>query len=140
MSTNGRPGASLFSFRDYLPNSNIYGADIDENILFECDRIKTCYIDQLDMNTFDNIKTKFGDIKYDLIIDDGLHSIGANLNTLLFALYNINDNGWIVIEDINLNTIDNWRSVDFILKSSNKFITYIIKSKNNAYLYVINKL
>jgi len=134
----GSPGASLFSFRDYLSNSNIYGADIDKNILFECDRIKTCYIDQLDMNTFDNIKTNFGDIKYDLIIDDGLHSIGANLNTLLFALNNINDNGWIVIEDII--QIDNWRSIDFILKSTNKFITYIIKSKNGAYLYVINKL
>jgi hypothetical protein len=134
----GSPGASLFSFRDYLPNSNIYGADIDKYILFECDRIKTCYIDQLDINTFDNIKTNFGDIKYDLIIDDGLHSIGANLNTLLFALNNINDNGWIVIEDII--QIDNWRSIDFILKSSNKFKTYIIKSKNDTFLYVINKL
>lgn len=136
MNINGRPGASLFSFMDYLPNSNIYGADIDENILFESDRIKTCYINQLDINTFDNIKTNFGDIKYDLIIDDGLHSIGANLNTLLFALNNINDNGWIVIEDINFNTIDNWRSVDFILKSSNKFKTFIIKSKC---IFICNK-
>ena len=33
--------------------------------------------------TFDNIKKTFGNIEYDLIIDDGLHSIGANFNTLL---------------------------------------------------------
>ena len=35
MGVNGRPGASLYAFREYLPNSNIYGADIDKDILFE---------------------------------------------------------------------------------------------------------
>jgi hypothetical protein len=67
---------------------------------------KTAYVDQLDIKTFNGIITSFGDIKYDLIIDDGLHSIGANLNTLLFALQNIKSGGWIVIEDIY--KINNW--------------------------------
>ena len=30
MGSNGRPGASLYSFREYLPKSNIYGADVDK--------------------------------------------------------------------------------------------------------------
>lgn len=139
MGSSGRPGASLYSFHEYLPNSNIYGADVDKDILFQTDRIQTCYVDQLNMKTFDELSNNFGNIKFDLIIDDGLHSIGANFNTLLFALNNLNENGWIVIEDISIETINNWRSIDFILNSTQKYKTHIVFD-NNAYLYVINKL
>lgn len=137
MGVYGRPGASLYAFREYLPNANIYGGDIDRDILFESDRIKTCFTDQLDIRSFENISNSFGKIKYDLIIDDGLHSIGANFNTLLFALQNVNENGWIVIEDIHIE--NNWKSIDFILKTSGKFKTYMIKAKG-GHLYVVNKL
>ena len=126
MGSGGRPGASLYSFKEYLPKANIYGADIDKKILFNEERIKTCYVDQLDMNTFDNIKKNFGNIEYDLIIDDGLHSIGANLNTLLFALNNIKINGWIVIEDIHIP--DNWLSIYYILSKNKNIKIYYIKA------------
>jgi len=137
MGVDGRPGASLYAFSEYLPNANIYGADIDKEILFNTDKIKTTYVDQLEITSFTNILNNFGNIKYDLIIDDGLHSIGANLNTLIFALENINDNGWIVIEDIHIK--DNWKCIDFILKSTNKYKTYFIKAQHGC-LYVVNKL
>lgn len=32
MGVNGSPGASIRAFKEYLPNSNIYGADIDKEI------------------------------------------------------------------------------------------------------------
>lgn len=137
MGSGGRPGASLYGFREYLPNANIYGADVDKAILFESDRIKTSFVDQLDMSTFDQLSQNFGNIKYDLIIDDGLHSIGANFNTLLFGLKHLNENGWIVVEDIHI--VDNWKSIDFILSTTNKYKTYIIKD-NHSYMYVVNKL
>lgn len=137
MGSRGRPGASLYAFKQYLPNANIYGADIDKNILFNEERIKTCYVDQLDIKTFDNIKNTFGNIKYDLIIDDGLHSIGANLNTLLFALNNIKINGWIVIEDIHIP--DNWFSIDYILSKNKNIKIYFIKT-NNGHLFCVKKL
>ncbi len=133
----GNPGASLYSWNEYLPNSNIYGADIDKDILFETDRIKTSYVDQLNFTTFNEMQKKFGNKNYDLIIDDGLHSIGANLNTLLFALGNIKMNGWIVIEDMMI--IDNWFVIDYILSNDKRYKSYLIKSKS-AYLYVINKI
>lgn len=138
MGSNARPGASIYAFKEYLPNSNIYGCDIDKDILFQEDRIKTCYVDQLDFKTFYEIPSSFGSIKFDLIIDDGLHSIGANFNTILFALKNLNEKGWIVVEDIQI--ISNWKSIDYILKTTNKFKTYIVKTNSSAYLYVINKL
>lgn len=137
MGMYGTPGASLYAFREYLPKANIYGGDIDTNILFESERIKTSYVDQLNIETFKDLSNNFGNIKYDLIIDDGLHSIGANLNTLLFALENVNKNGWIVIEDIHL--INNWKSIDYILGSLVKFKTYVISAKGGC-LYAINKL
>lgn len=137
MGSDGKPGASLYALRDYLPNASIYGADIDKDILFESERIKTTYVDQLAMNTFDELSKTFGGIYYDLIIDDGLHSIGANLNTLLFALGRIKTNGWIVIEDIHI--IDNWKAIDCLLSSSKNFKTYIVKTRI-AHLYIVNKL
>ena len=137
MGSGGRPGASLYAFKEYLPNANIYGADIDKNILFNEERINTCYVDQLDIKTFNNIKNTFGNIKYDLIIDDGPHSIGANLNTLLFALNNIKINGWIVIEDIHIP--DNWFSINYILSKNKNIKTYFIKAKN-GYLFCVKRL
>ena len=43
MGVSGKPGASLFAFSDYLDQAIIYAADIDKNILFQTDRIKTYY-------------------------------------------------------------------------------------------------
>jgi hypothetical protein len=139
MGSSGMPGASLRAFRDYLPNSNIYGADIDKDILFSENRINTCYVDQLKYTSFDDIKNNFGNIKYNLIIDDGLHSIGANLNTLIFSLNSINNGGYIIIEDIPQSFLENWRIVDFILSKNNNFKTTLIKAKQ-SYLYVIKKV
>ena len=34
MGIKGKPGASLRVWKDYFPNANIIGVDIDENILF----------------------------------------------------------------------------------------------------------
>jgi hypothetical protein len=43
MGINGRPGASLRAWRELFPRALVYGADIDRDILFEEDRIKTFY-------------------------------------------------------------------------------------------------
>ena len=135
MGVHGKPGASIKAFKKYLPNSHIYGADIDKNILFNDDRITTSFVDQLDIDTFNNLNNT----KYDLIIDDGLHSIGANLNTLIFALENIKNNGWIVIEDIAKHQLENWNIVDKILYDHKNLETYIVNTKH-SYLYVVHKL
>lgn len=137
MGSNGRPGASLYSFREYLPEANIYGVDIDKDILFNENRINTCFVDQLDSESFKNIENSFSKIEYDLIIDDGLHSIGANFNTLLFALDNVKLNGWIVIEDIIIP--NNWFAIHFILSKSEKYKCQLIKARG-GYLYAINRI
>ena len=84
MGTEGKPGASLRAFRDFCMNAEVIGADVDESILFKEDRIKTFYVDQTSNNSLNNLKDKFTN-KFDLIIDDGLHSPDANINTLRIA-------------------------------------------------------
>ena len=98
MGLNGKPGASLKAFDQYLKHSKIFGADIDKEILFQSERIKTFYVDQLDILSIISLKEKIP--KLDLIIDDGLHQPDANLNVILELLDHLNENGIMVIEDI----------------------------------------
>lgn len=100
MTTKGVPGASLRVWRDYFFNALIYGGDIDKNILFEEDRIKTFYVDQLDVTSiksmWDNIRVN----NFDIIIDDGLHEPDANYIFFINSFNKLKKNGIYVIEDV----------------------------------------
>jgi hypothetical protein len=99
MGSTGKPGASLFAFRSYLgTRGKIFGADVDTNVLFEAEMIQTFYVDQLDIVSLIQLGTKSKD--FHLIIDDGLHTFEANINTFMTLLPKLNKNGIIVIEDI----------------------------------------
>jgi len=115
MGPSGRPGASLRAFRDALPEARVYGADIDTDILFTEERIVTAAVDQLDLPSFDRMCESFDDQVFDIIIDDGLHAVSANMGTLIFGLSHISEGGVIVIEDISLDAIIAWRPVLNIL-------------------------
>jgi hypothetical protein len=110
MGPNGVPGASLRAFRDFLPYSNIFGADIDSRILFEEDRIQTFQVDQTCLDSMENLGLQLPK-ELDLIIDDGLHSPYANLASLIFGLPKIKVGGWIVPEDISSSTLPLWQLV-----------------------------
>lgn len=103
----GKPGASLRALRDYCPNANIYGADIDSRILFSEEWIRTFYLDQTRLDSFQNLLIDLPR-NFDLVIDDGLHSPDANIASLNFGLKLIRKGGWVVIEDINVQAMDLW--------------------------------
>jgi hypothetical protein len=140
MGKGGTPGASVRAFRNYLPNAEVFGADIDRDILFSEYRIKTAYVDQLNIKTFEKMYSDMGGKKFDVIIDDGLHSIGANLNTLLFGLDNINVDGWVIVEDIAKSKIDAWKVVDSVLKTNPVYETYIVDTNMWSWMYVVHKI
>ena len=117
MGESGRPGASLRSFRDFLPLANIYGADIDKRVLFTEERIKTFFVDQTDLGSFSNLD-RMVPSEFDLIIDDGLHSPHANIITLTYALRKIKVGGWFVVEDIALEALSVWKVVAAIMPQS----------------------
>jgi hypothetical protein len=138
MSKYGSPGASLRAFRDFLPNTLIFGADIDKNILFEEERIKTFYVDQTNEKTFDELAAKITS-QIDVIIDDGLHSPNANLQTILFAIekFKTEKNKWLITEDIRIDSVVVFKLLSYLL--DNKiYKTYIIKTKK-SHVFVCHK-
>lgn len=137
MGVDGNPGASVRAFRDTFSKVLVYGADIDKEILFQEERIETFYVDQNDLKTFDNITNNVKD-KFDLIIDDGLHYQLSNLNTLIFALFNLNSNGYFVIEDIGVWTIETWKIINKILPSN--FESKIIQMSETNFIFLVKKL
>ncbi|MFO1097867.1 MAG: hypothetical protein U1E81_06205 [Xanthobacteraceae bacterium] len=116
MGLGGRPGASLRAFRDFLDQAKIYGADIDRAILFEEDRIETFYVDQTNEESFDDLRSRLPD-ELDIVIDDGLHSPNANLQTLKFGLSKVRIGGWVIVEDIALAAVPLWETVAVLLPS-----------------------
>lgn len=120
----GKPGSSLRAFRGFCPNAIIYGAEIDQSILFKEERIKTFFIGQTDLHTFQKILNQIKGLEFDLVIDDGLHSPDANINSLCFGLPIIKRKGWIVIEDIGADALDIW-----------KIVIKLIPANYQSYLY-----
>lgn len=107
MGPAGHPGSSLRALRDFFPNSVVIGVDIDEDILFQEERIRTHPLDQLELNSFQRLSPVIGD-NFDLMIDDGLHTIDANLNTLNFFIPRLAKGGYAVVEDIPMAAHSLW--------------------------------
>ena len=112
----GRPGASLRAFRDFAGSATIYGADIDRAILFEEERIKTFFVDQTAPATLEELGEHVGD-EFDLIIDDGLHTVSANVAVLTFAIPRVRVGGWVVIEDIAPAACSAWQVLARLMPS-----------------------
>ena len=136
MGREGHPGASLRAFREFLPNAHIYGADIDERILFNETRIETFFVDQTDLaitkQLFENLHQKF-----DLIIDDGLHAPNANISVLLAGLDYLNTGGCLVVEDIASSHLPVWQVIASLIPAE-QYSHFLVQSKA-AYLFVIQR-
>ena len=118
MGKKGTPGASLKAMRDYSENFHIVGVDIDEEILFSEERISTFQLDQLSEESWVELIRIQNGKKFDFIIDDGLHSPTANLNTILYGLGLLKDDGIMLIEDIPERALPIWELAINLLPKS----------------------
>ena len=100
MGISGRPGASLRVWRDYFHNAIVYGADIDSEVLFAEDRIRTFYIDQLDPESISTCWRNIGESDFDLMIDDGLHTFEAGTTLFTHSINKLASTGIYIIEDV----------------------------------------
>ena len=121
MGKNGRPGASLYGWNEFFtnPNSQIFGADIDKDILFQTEdnRINTYYGDQTNPDIINNMWNENELLKeeFNIIIDDGLHDFKANVCFFENSIHKLKSNGYFIIEDIKncekdlfINKINEW--------------------------------
>ncbi len=113
------PGAFLLAASEYIPEANIHGADVDKSVLFEAENIKTAYVDQLAPTTFRKMHEELGSKDYDLIIEDGLHSVTASLNTLIWSVKNLKKGGLLVMEDL-YNPYGIWRIISTLINLHSK--------------------
>ena len=99
-------GGSLSGWANYFDNANVYGIDtinmfdinkhdgvdltLPDNATFICD----------DAYNAEVLQKHFGQIKFDVIIDDGPHSRDSQLFTLNYFHDKMRKNGVIFIEDV----------------------------------------
>lgn len=105
MGSYGPSGASLRIWKDYFPNALIVGADIDKSILFQEERIKTYYVDQLSTDSIDELWQSIGGGDFDIMIDDGLHTVEAAINLFACSIDFLKNNGTYIIEDVTMHRL-----------------------------------
>lgn len=94
-----RTGAGLYMWRDFFPNAQIYGADIDPRAKVKAQRISTFLCDQTNKKELTNLIKIIGpDI--DLVIDDGSHKTKDQIFSCEVIMSIINENVIYIIEDV----------------------------------------
>ena len=96
-----RAGASLRAWKKFLPDSHVIGADIDESTLAPQEGLVLRHIDQSDSQSLRNFADFLGLQTCDLIVDDGLHSPLAAVNTFTALWPCVKTGGFFVIEDMS---------------------------------------
>lgn len=131
MGARGKPGASLRVWRDYFPNAMVYGADIDREILFNEERIRTFYIDQLDPKAIRTFWSEVGESDFDLMIDDGLHTFEAGSTLFLHSIDRLSASGIYVIEDVSLADLLRFKS---FFQDRNFVVEYLVLHRPDTLL------
>ena len=140
MGSNGKPLASLRAWRDYFSEANIYGGDIDKDILKNEDRIKTFHVDQTNPSSIKSMFDRIGVKKFDVILEDGLHEYNANICFFENSINFLSDSGVYIIEDVYFKDEDKFIQY-FKDKPYNFSLINIYHEKNisNNNLIVIRK-
>jgi hypothetical protein len=98
-------GGSLLMWRDYFPNAQIIGIDINPNIRKDFDpRVNIEIGSQIDPVFLQSVCNKYG--PFDVIIDDGSHINEYTLASYKFLWNHLKSNGFYIIEDTHCTWID----------------------------------
>jgi len=104
---NYQKGPSLRMWRDYFEECEIYGCDINEDSIFQEERIKTMIVNQSSIESLQNMIETFG--RMDIIIDDGSVSPPENLNSIRTLWKYVND--YYIIQDVLTNHYDTFENI-----------------------------
>jgi hypothetical protein len=89
---------SIKMWKDYFSNSQIYATDIEDKTHYIEDRIFIEQGDQTDVNFMTNV---FSNVEFDIIIDDGGHTMEQQQITLETMLPRLKSGGIFVVEDLH---------------------------------------
>ena len=111
-------GSSLYMWRDYFPNASIHGMDIGPVALDSVERIRTYVGDQQDRAVLQGLVDEAGS-DFDLIVDDGGHTMGQQQASLGFLFPHLRPGGYYVVEDLHtsfmqrIDLFDGDKAVDY---------------------------
>lgn len=129
-------GASLYLWAKYFKNAKITGIDIEDRVVeqWKLDNIEYIFEDSYKENFVKNIG------QYDIIIDDGPHTLESQLFSLKHYLPKVNKGGIFIIEDVAgytaINTLYENTPKEFKEKSRFVDLTASLNRFDNI-LYVI---
>ena len=95
-------GCSLDMWEEFFPNADIIGLDIDPATLINRGRIKSFYADAGNDHSLRNAIQQVAPIlPFDLIIDDGSHSVDHQIAAIKLLPEFLSEDGVLVIEDLS---------------------------------------
>ena len=92
-------GAGVRMFRDYFPNAMIYGAELEEERLFEEDRIKVVKCNQWLLDDLVRLVEVTGK-DVDLVVDDGSHVPEDQVASCIALMSMLDKDVTYIIEDV----------------------------------------
>jgi len=99
-------GASTCALAEYFPKAKLYSVDIYERVdmnqitILKHNRVKTIKGSSMDPSVVDKMKEEWGkNIKFDIIIDDGMHTPKANRLTFELMFPMLKKSGIYYVED-----------------------------------------
>lgn len=144
MGNNGKPGASLYAVSELYPLWNIIGLDIDKRVLFQDQdkKISTFFVDQMNPSTIKELMQTehFLNKKFDIIIDDGLHTFLANKIFFDNAFELLSDDGIYIIEDILNSELKEFKAYFEEIKEQIKINFYLVELKHSKNIFDNNLL
>lgn len=99
-------GASTAAFHDYFPNATFYALDLfvrtkaEDLEVLQRERTHWLKVDSTNPAARTQVMKAFPGVKFDVIIDDGLHTPKANQLTFETLYPLLNDSGIYIIEDV----------------------------------------
>lgn len=93
-------GASLFAWRDYFPNAQIFGLDNDSKWIFnDQQRITTCCVDAYNSAQLHEVLERIGG-EFDFVCDDAVHDPLPQLSLAHDLVPHLTADGVYAIEDV----------------------------------------
>lgn len=113
-------GGSCRAFQSFDSRIRVVCADYDPDADPKLRGVPFVEVDQRDLGSLVALKTHLQGA--DLFIDDGLHSVRANLNSLLTFLQFAKPSAFMVVEDIHPNAQAIWQLVGSLVRPSREVL------------------
>lgn len=143
MGIYGKPGASLRGWREFFSNSNIFGADIDKDILFNEEKIQTFFCDQTSPESIKHLWNNLPVDEIDILIEDGLHTFEANICFFENSFKKVKKGGYYIIEDVYLLDVQKYKefmnNTNIIFNKCNILNIFNEQNTSDNVLIVIQK-